>query len=406
MLINLRNALMAGKRLPYDAEVEYLECAGTSSVFPYIDTGIVGTSDVTFTASVYRSTNTTNECAIGAYGSSLRYWASYFFSNTYFLGMGSKTNNSTNAPTETWMLQELKAENGNFNLYSNGSLVATCETSTFDTDQNIYIGAMNSSGLARYFFRGRFGAVKIYQNGVLVRDFVPVRKGTVGYLYDRVSGKLFGNAGTGDFVLGPDVVPVEYLQSSGTQWINTGIMPTSSTVVSGDFRRQTQFSNWRGLFGSGTGASSKDCFCVGLRYNNSYVEGFVNGLANKYIFTANNDRFSIEMTVPQITVVRGENTYTALTGKTSLGESSRDISIFRANSGDANLARPCAYYCYGFKISNGTDLARSFRPVRVGTDATSWEGAMMDVLARRIYRNVGTGAFTYGNDLKYPIPSE
>lgn len=24
---------------------------------------------------------------------------------------------------------------------------------------------------------------------------------------------------------------------------------------------------------------------------------------------------------------------------------------------------------------------------------------------RRIYRNAGTGAFTYGNDLKYPIPA-
>ena len=23
----------------------------------------------------------------------------------------------------------------------------------------------------------------------------------------------------------------------------------------------------------------------------------------------------------------------------------------------------------------------------------------------RIYRNAGTGAFTYGNDLKYPIPA-
>lgn len=34
------------------------------------------------------------------------------------------------------------------------------------------------------------------------------------------------------------------------------------------------------------------------------------------------------------------------------------------------------------------------------------EDAMMDVLTRRIYRNAGTGAFAYGNDLKYPIPAE
>lgn len=47
-----------------------------------------------------------------------------------------------------------------------------------------------------------------------------------------------------------------------------------------------------------------------------------------------------------------------------------------------------------------------FNPaVRVGTGST-WEGAMIDVLTRRIYRNAGTGAFGYGNDLKYPIPAE
>ena len=37
MLINLRNALMAGKRLPFDAEVEFLESTGTQ----WINTGVV-----------------------------------------------------------------------------------------------------------------------------------------------------------------------------------------------------------------------------------------------------------------------------------------------------------------------------------------------------------------------------
>lgn len=36
-------------------------------------------------------------------------------------------------------------------------------------------------------------------------DFIPVRVGQVGYLYDRVSGQLFGNSGTGAFIVGPDV---------------------------------------------------------------------------------------------------------------------------------------------------------------------------------------------------------
>lgn len=46
----------------------------------------------------------------------------------------------------------------------------------------------------------------IYQSGVIVRDYIPVRDGTVGYLYDRVSGRFFGNAGTGAFIIGPDKV--------------------------------------------------------------------------------------------------------------------------------------------------------------------------------------------------------
>ena len=35
-------------------------------------------------------------------------------------------------------------------------------------------------------------------------DLIPVRVGQVGYMYDKVSGQLFGNVGTGDFGLGPD----------------------------------------------------------------------------------------------------------------------------------------------------------------------------------------------------------
>ena len=40
---------------------------------------------------------------------------------------------------------------------------------------------------------------------MLVRNFIPVRIGTVGYLYDRISKRLFENQGTDAFVLGPDI---------------------------------------------------------------------------------------------------------------------------------------------------------------------------------------------------------
>lgn len=57
-------------------------------------------------------------------------------------------------------------------------------------------GGSRSSCLLEY--------VKFYDNNNLVRDLIPVRKKNIGYMYDKVSGQLFGNNGTGNFILGQD----------------------------------------------------------------------------------------------------------------------------------------------------------------------------------------------------------
>lgn len=48
--------------------------------------------------------------------------------------------------------------------------------------------------------------LKVYdENDNLIYDFAPIRVNQVGYLYEKVSGKLFANQGSGSFTLGPDV---------------------------------------------------------------------------------------------------------------------------------------------------------------------------------------------------------
>ena len=49
-----------------------------------------------------------------------------------------------------------------------------------------------------YYFRA-------WKSGNLVCDLIPVRVGTTGYMYGKVSGQLFGNAGSGSFILGNDI---------------------------------------------------------------------------------------------------------------------------------------------------------------------------------------------------------
>ena len=57
---------------------------------------------------------------------------------------------------------------------------------------------------------GRIYFAKMYIDGVLVRDMIPVRflnenKAVEGGMYDFVEGELFRNVGTGEFVIGPDL---------------------------------------------------------------------------------------------------------------------------------------------------------------------------------------------------------
>ena len=51
----------------------------------------------------------------------------------------------------------------------------------------------------------RCGFFKVTTNNNVVFDLIPVRKNGVGYMYDKVSGTLFGNAGSGAFTYGNDV---------------------------------------------------------------------------------------------------------------------------------------------------------------------------------------------------------
>lgn len=68
------------------------------------------------------------------------------------------------------------------------------------------IGAMLPSGAWSYnSAQQKIIWIKIEVNGVITFDAIPVRVGQVGYMYDKVSQTLFGNAGTGSFTLGPDV---------------------------------------------------------------------------------------------------------------------------------------------------------------------------------------------------------
>lgn len=71
---------------------------------------------------------------------------------------------------------------------------------TFQIGRTIFIGADNNDGTPASITSIRIYTCQIYDNGTIVRDFVPCVNpdGEIG-LYDRVTKTFFGNAGTGYF---------------------------------------------------------------------------------------------------------------------------------------------------------------------------------------------------------------
>lgn len=198
----IRRRAMMGVSKPYDAEVEWLSNDGSA----YIDTGIVpkDTPRVVINLSAR-----TKYLDIDIFG---------FTSNTVpsFIGDFSIDNDKQSFGyyryySAAFIEQDL-ISSVTYNDWAEWDLgyIIKCNNVTLKT---LTRQSFASNTQTLYLFKGRnianvnarVGKVKIYDGDELKRDFIPVRVGQVGYMYDKVSGQLFGNVNTGNFILGNDI---------------------------------------------------------------------------------------------------------------------------------------------------------------------------------------------------------
>lgn len=208
-MINLmqrrREMMVASGGVPYDAEIEYLTNTGSQ----YIDTGIVLTSDTTkitlvFDASFSVGRVGTNSLmvAISNPNAGVQVYSNDQNSTTHIiLNQGASRTFTTS--TRYIITTESTATKRTIQL-NNGAVASQYFSRSVSDNSTLQILGWSDWVTAERCARGTYYSFKIYKNDVLVRDYVPVRVGTTGYMYDRVSGQLFGNDGTGDFVLGND----------------------------------------------------------------------------------------------------------------------------------------------------------------------------------------------------------
>lgn len=193
--------------LPYDAKVEYLEGSGTQ----YIDTGVKVSSSVKFDITMSFASSPGQffggRVALGNSQMSI-FWSNSESKLEYRFG-NKLTNSFMSFVIDTiYRFANLGSVNSCNIYYGNSTKTITVTNNTFTSNNNFYLVKTNQNGTAGgnlSNYRPRLYSAKLYVSSVLVFDGIPVRVGQVGYLYDKVSGQLFGNAGTGDFTLGNDI---------------------------------------------------------------------------------------------------------------------------------------------------------------------------------------------------------
>lgn len=369
--------------LPYDAEIEYLQSSGTQ----YIDTGlqIKFNSGVVMEHRAHIAYNVTNVRQLNG-SNGWGYWG--ITNGNKFECPGTTTSTSAGTVFHDVVFQYSKPTNNPYTImYVDGTkIVDKGQSGTIaDDDYDIFIFAIGGrdGAAAQLFSQAKIGSYQILFDGVLMRDYIAVRVGQTGYLYDKVSGTLFGNAGTGDFVLGPDKSPlpydaeIEYLESTGTQWVDTGINLRNMMQAQMSFNTTALHSVNEALFGVWYDNVSVPQFMLWIRSTNKWgVSGSsisVSGVTNNANVSANTD-------------------YNVTISATASQASDATLYVFARNN-DRNDYVPSTIKLYSLKITVDNSLVRDFIPVRV-----EQTGYLYDRVSGELFGNDGTGSFTLGPD--------
>lgn len=198
--------------IPSFVRVEYLESTGTQ----YVDTGIrtgPGTRSETdvavldWDASAYALSGAGSNRHVFGKGYSGASSGSGNAAKLYF-GLGAQNYPSSVALSglagvrHVYWIDAPSATAGidgtSFSLGSAGTIGTNDFTS-------LLLAQRQSATGTRGQMAARLYGCRYYEAGELVLDLVPVRVGPLGLLYDRVSGDVFPNAGTGAFILGPNL---------------------------------------------------------------------------------------------------------------------------------------------------------------------------------------------------------
>lgn len=189
---------------------------------------------------------------------------------------------------------------------------------------------------------------------------------------------------------------VEYIQSSGTQYIDTSVIPTVNTRVVLDIDVLSYPGDYLAIFGERHTTQTTNLFSFWVSSATTFRTDFGSSTGNTTITASVIGRYVIDKN-KNVTTVQG----ITATNPTSTIQTTYPIYLLSNNyGGTADDRRPIAKI-YSCQIYDSDILVRNFVPCyRISDNAAG----LYDLVNGVFYANVGSGTFTVGaNSNKHSI---
>ena len=395
--------------IPSDIDLKVAYCQSTGS--QYIDTGITASLGLKYEACFMWTGTSSDQSLFGARTSSNRYfpvhWTNTELGKLMIGAGGIYTYPVAGSPSETtdfngnnisWSRNRrytvvADLASGTQTITLDGTLIHTGSLydATTPPDLHVYLFGVNSSGSASQLANVRLYSFRIWQNGALVRDYRPARRGSTYGLWETCgetfcasqSGTAFSDAPALDF-------NVPYCQSTGSQYIDTGVTASLGLKFETSFE-WTAGAVDESLFGARTsnnryfpvhwaGADYEGFWMLGVGGTYTYpVEGsptettsFNSGRPKiawekdrRYTVVADMAAGTQALTLDGVLVHSG-SLYSATTPP------ALNIYLFGVNNG-GTFAQSAKVRIYSFRIWQDNVLVRDYRPARQDTAYGLWD---------------------------------
>lgn len=381
-------------------KLEYLQSFNNK----YIDTGVTFTDSHGYEIE-YQATRTSvggnanvcgsrassgdTRCVLGANGN----YQVYLGWNTLVIPNTSGVKDSSKGTVRVNFYNSRRAD-------CRGKVVENLETLKTQTGTfYLFAGHYTYSGQSDVYGSHRIFSFKMTEGDRLILDLVPARRNpdsTLGML-DRLTGRFYEKQGTGAFRGGPDRVEplpegfaeLPYLESTGTQYLNTGVK--GSQAVRLEATVYNPYYSSRHIVGSRVAFQDR---ALGLSYqvengNVGYCAAYGDGVFYKFAQLANGFRNIAWGGDARVSFNRQTvGWFTLRTFSNNL-----DIYAFTVNNNGTPHNQSSSVRMSALRIRDGYELVRDYVPVM---DTNTLAVGFYDRVYGNFITNIGTGTFRIG----------